>query len=175
VYRLTMKKTSTKNLEKDLELKEEEGSEEDSSEEDSSEEEVKGVESKVESEEESEESEENEEEGKKGEDEEEESDEEESSDEKESEPETIKLSRKEVVDPIKFKPGNGVRLDDIPYIKKQFQKKKGDYPAIQHLHKLIFSRIGKKGEVKKNLKKFSGIINEEDIKNDDGTNEPDGS
>jgi len=48
--------------------------------------------------------------------------------------------------------------------KNNFKKKKGDYPAIQHLHKLIFSRIGKKGEVKKNLKKFSGIINEEDIK-----------
>lgn len=56
--------------------------------------------------------------------------------------------------------GAGIKLADNPYFCQELEKVKGDSDVCKALHLLLFGTAGKKTEIKKNLRSFSGFPSE---------------
>jgi len=66
---------------------------------------------------------------------------------------TSRIEKKEFV----IIPGTGIELGRIPGIFEQINDSKNKADDFKTLHSILFNRVGKKTEIKKNLKQFSGF------------------
>lgn len=54
--------------------------------------------------------------------------------------------------------GSGMVLKDMPLVSETLSKKSGSSNELSALHKVMYSRVGKKRECKKNILQFSGLV-----------------
>jgi len=63
---------------------------------------------------------------------------------------------------VVIKKGKGKKLEDIPYVLSQINKRSKSDDLLRMIHGLLICRVNKKIQVKSNLKSFSGITYEDD-------------
>ncbi|KAJ1381315.1 hypothetical protein B484DRAFT_411777, partial [Ochromonadaceae sp. CCMP2298] len=56
--------------------------------------------------------------------------------------------------------GSGIKLSENPHFCKELEKLKADGEVCKSLHSLMYNLAGKKTEIKKNLRQFSGFSEE---------------
>ena len=56
--------------------------------------------------------------------------------------------------------GNGIKLSENPHFCKELEKIKADSDVCKALHSIMYNSVGRKAEIKKNLRSFSGFSSE---------------
>jgi hypothetical protein len=72
----------------------------------------------------------------------------------------FEVAAKTAAKPVVAEEGAGIKLADNPHFCKELEKVKGDNEVCKALHLLLFNSAGKKLEIKKNLRAFSGFPSE---------------
>ena len=62
------------------------------------------------------------------------------------------------------KPGSGAKLGDIENVKLKMDKLNAGGDELKALHRICFSRPGEKTKIKRNLREFSGMDDDEATK-----------
>jgi hypothetical protein len=72
----------------------------------------------------------------------------------------FEVAAKATIKSVVAEEGTGIKLADNPHFCKELEKLKGDNEVCKALHLLLFNSAGKKLEIKKNLRAFSGFPSE---------------